>query len=376
VRLAIVANPNSIHTRRWLRHFSERGHDVHLLSHFAAERELPPNVTVHALLTQIRLPYLRYLALGMKVRRFVNKLEPDLLHALAVSPSGWLGAAANYHPYLVTAWGSDLLVAPNRSRIHRRLAHWVLRRADYVTCVSDNLAQTAEAFGADPSRLEVVPQGVNTDVFSPALPDDRLRAQIGLGPGPVVHSIRALRPVYNPLDVALAIPRVLATVPDAQFVIGTYSCESSVLDSFKAISTESGVANAVHYVGDLGDDAAIAALYRLADVAVSVPSSDGTPLSVLEAMACGAAVVLSDLPSLREWVTDGQEGLFVPVGDVEAISAAIVRLLEDAALRTRLQAHGLELIRTRADSRMWMAHAEEIYSRLVGNPEHRHQRGR
>jgi len=123
---------------------------------------------------------------------------------------------------------------------------------------------------------------------------------------------------------------------------------------------------AVQYVGDLPDDYAIADLYRLADVAVSVPSSDGTPLSVLESLACGTPVVLSDLPALREWVQGQQEGLFAPVGDVQAVGTAIVRLVVDNTLRRELRTNGLALIRQRADSRVWMARAEEMYRGLIG----------
>ena len=105
------------------------------------------------------------------------------------------------------------------------------------------------------------------------------------------------------------------------------------------------------YIGDLPDDDAIAELYRRATVAVSVPSSDGMPQSVLEAMACGAVPVLSDLPSLREWVSDGREAFFVPIGDSTALSQAIVRLLDDPVLLARLRSAGQERVREQADSR-------------------------
>ena len=98
---------------------------------------------------------------------------------------------------------------------------------------------------------------------------------------------------------------------------------------------------------------------------MSVPSSDGTPSSVLEAMACGAAPVLSDLPSLHEWVADGQEGLFVAAGDGGALAAAILRLVRDDGLRARLRANGLAVIADRADRARRMRRAEEIYETLA-----------
>jgi glycosyltransferase involved in cell wall biosynthesis len=74
---------------------------------------------------------------------------------------------------------------------------------------------------------------------------------------------------------------------------------------------------------------------------------------------------LSDLPSLREWIQHEEQGLFVPTGDVKAIAGAIVRLLKDEALRKRLSANGVRLVRQRADSKVLMQRMEDIYRRLV-----------
>jgi glycosyltransferase involved in cell wall biosynthesis len=118
-------------------------------------------------------------------------------------------------------------------------------------------------------------------------------------------------------------------------------------------------------VGRQSEDWEIAALNRLADVGISVPASDGTPMSVLEALACGVAMIVSDLPSLHEWVEHQRNALFVPVGDVGALSNAIIRLLDDEALRKSLSEQGVRVARERADRKVWMRHYEAIYHRLI-----------
>jgi len=310
----------------------------------------------------------RYVAWGLLARRIVHRIQPDLLHAHQVAGPGWLAAAAGYHPLLVTAWGSDLLLGPGRSRAQNVLARWVLRRADYVTCVSRGLARAALALGADPARTEAVPWGVDTGIFHPA-PDtgsrDEIRAGWRFGHAPVVLSLRPLRPMYNPLGVARAVPLVLERVPTAFFVIRSYHPDPTLLASFQAAVEGQGAAHAVRYVGELAGDEELAGLYRAADVAVSVPGSDGTPQSVLEALACGLAPVLSDIPALRDWVEHEQEGLFVPPGDAEALAQAIVRLLAEPDLRNRLGQNAVRLIQARADSREGMRRYEEIYKELA-----------
>ena len=180
LRLCIISNPNSIHTHRWVDYFVGRGHEVTLIGDLPLRRTAPAGVRYIDLPAQQRGGKLRYAAWTRSVRRIVHELRPDVLHAHYVASTGWLGAGAGYHPFLVTAWGSDLLVNAQQSRVQRQLARWVLRRADYVTCVSQNLADVARQLGAAPDRIEVAPWGVDTDVFRPVADRDALRRSLGL----------------------------------------------------------------------------------------------------------------------------------------------------------------------------------------------------
>jgi len=372
LRLCYVANPYSIHTQRWLRHFAAQGHEVHLIPASPEKGTVPPgaipaSVIYHDVMARTNVRKLRYLVWAWLARRVVRRIRPDLLHAHQVAGPGWLAAAAGYRPFLVTAWGSDLLLGPAHSRAQRVLARWVLRRADYVTCVSQGLVRAARDLGADPGRTEALPWGVDTAVFYPS-PDahsrSEVRARWGFEQQLVVLGLRPLRPVYNPLDMARAIPLVLERVPNALFVIRSYHPDPALMAAFQVFVEEHGVGHAVRYVGELAGDDEIATLYRAADVAVSVPDSDGTPQSVLEALACGLAPVLSDIPALRDWVEHERQGLFVPTGDAEALAGAIVRLLAEPELRRRLGENAVHLVETRADSKACMRRYEEIYREL------------
>ena len=130
------------------------------------------------------------------------------------------------------------------------------------------------------------------------------------------------------------------------------------------VVSDQALQTSVRWLSEITSREAVADLNRLADIAVSVPSSDGTPVSVLEAMACGAAPVVSDLPSLREWITDGENGLLVPVGDPEALAAAIVRLLQQPHLREQFRQRNQEIIHSRADHQVEMQKMEQLYESL------------
>lgn len=405
MRLCFIANL-SIHTQRLLRYFVDRGHEVYLISVPGPQVPVPPEVTVYHLPSRAGVcpaatdpdssharqqgddtlqtqgsGKLRWLLWARRVRTIVRALRPDVLHAHQISPCGWLGAAAGYHPFVATAWGSDLLVGAQRSRTQKLLALWVIRTADYVTCVSQDLAAAALALRAKPQRLSVAPWGVDVGIYHPAScelrgisgptsPDHGFAERSGAGtaqprPSGIVLSPRSVKAVYRPLDIARAIPGVLERAPGAHFVIRTHNSDPVLLERFKAEVQASGVIESVEFIGELPNERAIADLYRRADVVVSVPSSDGTPSSVLEALACGAVPVVSDVASLHEWVEHEREALFVPVGDAPAISSAIVRLLCNEALRTQMAALGAQMIRERADSRVLMQRNEELYEELI-----------
>jgi glycosyltransferase involved in cell wall biosynthesis len=127
-----------------------------------------------------------------------------------------------------------------------------------------------------------------------------------------------------------------------------------------------GISDTTLIVGEIPEDE-LPELYAASDITVSVCSSDGTPVSVLEAMAGRSAVIAGDLPSLREWVRDGETGVLVPVGNHETLGKQLVRLVESAALRQRLTEAAHEMVRTRADRFRTLEGMELVYYRLATN---------
>jgi glycosyltransferase involved in cell wall biosynthesis len=109
----------------------------------------------------------------------------------------------------------------------------------------------------------------------------------------------------------------------------------------------------------------MAELFRRSQVAVSPSTHDGTPNTLLEAMACGCFPVAGDLESLREWITPGANGLLVAPGDPRALADAILLALEQPAFRQRARQHNLRLISERAEYTKVMHIAEEFYRKVM-----------
>ena len=119
----------------------------------------------------------------------------------------------------------------------------------------------------------------------------------------------------------------------------------------------------MHVVGWL-EPAELAALYRAAEVTVSIPRSDSSPRSVWEAMASGSAMVVSNLPWAHELLVDGENALVVEARP-EPVAAAIERLLADEALREQLAASGRSLVERHRDREAELDRLESCYLELL-----------
>jgi L-malate glycosyltransferase len=370
MNICLIANPNSAHTRRFVQGLLKRGHSVTLIGEHPPGEHGAQTIQTAAFqyidLTRFtNFRKLRYLVWGIVIPTFLNQLQPDLLHALGASGAAWLGDSANFHPFVITATGSDLLQLNLKSNAHRRKTIRALQHADYIFCLSNQLKSAAINLGIPPERTEATYWGIDPGVFHPAPDKIAMRRQAGLAEGPVVISLRAMNAIYNPLDIARVIPGVLQEAPRTQFLVLTYNSDWRILNEFKTAIEKSGAGQAVKYIPALPDDQALADLLCASDIAISVAASDGTPVSVLESMACGNALVLGDIPTLHDWVTHEISGLFVPLGDVPALSQAILRLIRDVDLRQRLSIQAATDAREKAVQEHSFEQADHLYRRLT-----------
>ncbi|MGH2456703.1 MAG: glycosyltransferase, partial [Candidatus Limnocylindria bacterium] len=213
LRLAFLGDPNNVHTRRWLSWFAERGHGVHLLEGFGIE--VAPGLHNGVGLERYGPHPRRLLSVGSALRarrdlrRLVERLRPDLLHAHYVRGYGWHAALAGFHPRVVSPWGSDLLRVPARAIRTRWWNRYALRGADLVTVTTDHMRRAAIRAGARPGRVQLIQHGVDTRLFGPGPAPASPADPLATGGRPLVFSPRALQPLYRHETIVDA----FATVP-------------------------------------------------------------------------------------------------------------------------------------------------------------------
>jgi glycosyltransferase involved in cell wall biosynthesis len=216
------------------------------------------------------------------------------------------------------------------------------RAADRVLTISEATKRDLVAtLGLEPERIDVTPLGV-ADRESRATPEAELRTRLRLGSAPFVLCVAQKQPHKN-LESLI---RAIAHVPDAGVVLA--GAREAHEDRLRELAGRDGVAERVHFV-DWVDDADLEGLYRAARCFVLPSLVEGFGLPLLEAMRHGLPVACSDRSSLPEVVGDAAL-LFDPT-DQEAVTAAVLRLVRDEALRRDLAERGRERARTFSWSR-------------------------
>jgi glycosyltransferase involved in cell wall biosynthesis len=347
VKIATLSNAAAVHTRRWVEHFRGRGHEVGLWS-----LEPGPQALAGHALPRAPLPgWLRYPLALPALARALAAFDPDLVDAHFVPNYGLLGALAGRRPLAVTAWGSDLLTVGPRDALRRRRARFVMRRADAVLVDSENLGAAARQLGAPPERLHVIPWGVDRARFRPA----PIRE-----PGLLV-SARMHEPIYDLPALLAGVKPVLERRPEARLVIAG---DGSLRASLERRARETLPAGRFEFLGRL-EAAALAALLGRAELYLSASLSDSTSVSLLEAMACGAVPVVSDIDGNREWVGEGDGARMFPPRDAAGVTRALERALGDPAWRDAARARNQRVIAERGDWGANLGRIEVLFERLV-----------
>jgi glycosyltransferase involved in cell wall biosynthesis len=306
--------------------------------------------------------FLSLLQTRRELGRLLRRLRPHVLHAHSLSRYGWQARLSGFHPFVISPWGSDLFVTPLRSRRARLWARITLRSADLVTVVSDQMRSTVLAAGARPHRVRMVQFGVDTARFRPGPVQDEVVSRLGVAGQRVIFSPRAARPLYRHDEILAAVARL---PDDVRLVMTGRNADPDYLTGLRAMAEEAHIDHRMIVIDDIDDETHLA-LHRLAAATVSVPASDGFPVSVLEAMACGTPVVAGDIPPVRAALGAIAPELLVPVGDAGALAQALHRgLALTADERSTLASALRRYVVTVADYETNMLRMESLYRELA-----------
>ena len=303
------------------------------------------------------------------LKRVIRVYQPDLIHAGPLQTSAFLVALAGFQPLVSMSWGYDLLFDAERNFWWRWATRYTLKHSAVMVGDCATIRQKAITYGMPDKRIVTFPWGVDINYYRPLSPGFRsssLRSHLGWGEETfVIISTRSWSPIYGVEELTRAFVYVAQQRPELRLLMLGDGPQDSLI---RQIFSEGGVLNRVHFPGqvkqmDLPD------YYRAADLYISTSHSDGTSISLLEAMACGCPVLVSDIPGNREWVGDSEinpVGWLFPGGDIPALAGAISRCVEQRKRLPEMGQAARLLVKQRGDWTKNFPRLLQAYEMAIG----------
>lgn len=349
MRILYFSDNASDHNRRFLEKLISAGHEVWFLDvsnseaakNNVADSVLPAGVrrVSHRGVVRRGSDPSAYEKFVPEFQSLLAELQPDLVHAGPVQGCAYLAALAGCHPLLVVSWGSDLLLDAHRNEEWKRATTVALHGADGLLCDCDAVRVSAQSFASIPdSRIAQLPWGVRRGTFSPVGP---LPAAVNWTAEPKAVRVictRSWELLYG-IDVLLeAFRKAHSENPWLRLML---LGDGSMAETVHRFIDQHGLSGVVQTPGRIAP-AELAGWFRAAHAYVSCAQSDGTSISLLEAMATGLPVVVTDIASNREWVRDGENGWLASAGSADDFAAKLLKVaslkpVERAAISRRNQ---------------------------------------
>ncbi len=347
-----------------------RGHEVHFIT-YAQPFRLPsflPRVWFHEVDVG-RYPLFEYppydLALAVRMHEVVRDHQLDVLHchyAIPHATSAWIARemlrdGAGDIRVVTTLHGTDITIV-GQDRSFYSITRFSIERSDAVTAVSDYLRdETYRAFGCVGCEVEVIPNFINPAQYDRTKHVFPIPREV-IGGRKVIMHISNFRPVKRVRDIVRTFAGINAVIPSILVMVG----DGPDRVEAEAEARELKVAEHVLFLGKID---AIAPLLAGADLFLLTSDKESFGLSALEAMASGVPVVGADAGGLPEVVTEGVTGFLRPVGDIEAMAAAGIRVLGDAERWRAMSRAAATDARTRFAEDAIVAQYEALYERTL-----------
>ncbi len=337
MRILLLAPAKSIHTIRWANAFSERGHEVYLVSlpdHIADKDKISDTVTVKYLSKGGTKGY--YLC-AKELKDYYKKVKPDIVNAHYASGYGTIARISGVHPLVLNVWGSDVYEFPHSGHVQNYVIKRNLRNADEVASTSYCMAEETRKVLKDPKKkITVVPFGVDVNRFRPleniAEKDHFLfgtvkMLQFNYGIDLLIRAFALFRKRWEDEGCPGKPPRY--------FICG----KGPDRDAFVSLRDELGLQNDIEIADYVPNEVLPETINRF-DVSCYASVQESFGVSVVESMACGVPVITTDADGFKEVSVDGETGLFVHSRDEQELADRMWDLYTDPNKREILGRNG------------------------------------
>jgi len=344
MKILLLSDINSAHTQKWAIALSQRGITIAIFSiskpqkNWYSEHSISllniPKIKNSTTLSNIfyKFNYIRSL---FQLNKIIKQFKPDIVHAHYATSYGLMGALSNFHPLIISAWGTDVMDFPNKSFLHKKLLSFNLKKADLVLATSNTIEKAISKICN--VKTKKIAFGIDVYIFKPQIVTNNFDTNTI-----VVGTIKSLEQIYG-IDILIKAYKLIVTKYSDKsiklLIIGSGSKEQEYKELVRDLSLQEKVV----FMGKI-DFVNIPIYHNMIDIFVNVSRNESFGVSVIEASACENPVIASNIGGLKEVVINNETGFLVESEDVNAVADAIEKLLLNKPLREDFGRKGREFV--------------------------------
>ncbi len=350
INLLLLADVNSPHTIKWATNLDQNNIKVTIFTLSVLETEAfnqHKNISIishkfnsSTFLTESgSLRKIKYLTVVSELKRLINVLKPDILHAHFASSYGLIGALTGFKNYVISLWGQDIMLFPTHSPLHKAVFKFNLSKAAKITATSKLMVERLRNYSTKEAIL--IPFGIDTNYF------DKKEIKRLYNGSFVIGTIKNLEDKYG-IDILL---KSFKEVKNSNInkdlkllIVGKGSKEKEL----KSLAAKLGIADNVSFHGFV-DHSEIDKYHNYMDLEVYLSRAESFGVSIIEASACKNPVIVSDVGGLPEVVLDGKTGYIVPKENFKSAAEKINVLIKDNELRNKMGMQGRDFVKLNYD---------------------------
>ncbi len=291
----MIIGSNSIHVYNYINLVKDYFDEIILITNKKREE-----TSVKTIELDFHLKLSSRLKTVAKIKKLIQEYAPSIIHIHQVNSYAYyslLAARKSSVPKILTAWGSDILLSPKKNYLLKKMVQFNLRHADFFTSDSEFMAEEMRSL-LPKRKLDILIANFGIEIIE----KDLLKENI-------IYSNRLHKKLYQIESVINAFKLFLENSIDKTWKL-VIAATGEETNNLKSMVEHLNLKGNVEFVGWVDQEKNVE-YYSKARLFVSIPESDATSISLLEAMAYGCIPVLSDLPANREWIDDGKNGIIV-----------------------------------------------------------------
>lgn len=370
MRLVLLSDPSSAHIMKWANGIHSRGAKVLVLGLSEVDNsqyndgidlelfKIPDKIKLQNDGNLLKSAYLLSLPF---VKKMIKKYNCNILHAQSASSYGLLGALSNFHPYVISVWGNDVYIFPHKNKVFKNILMYSLRKADMITSSSKTMANYSKRF--TDKEIFVTPGGIVLDKFKPLKRETHLVKENDI----VIGTVKMMEKKYGSEDILDAfniLKKKHSGLPLKLLMVG----RGSMIEYLKSKAKNYNIEDSVIFTGSV-PFSEIEKYHNMLDIflAPSTNDSESFGVGVLEASACGKAVIVSNVGGLSEVVIEGKTGFVVRPNSPEILAAKIETLILDKNLLSTMGKNGRKFVEEVYDYNKILDYIIELYSSLLSS---------